>query len=61
MRHLEAGSENELYDLANDPDEKVNLWGQKQAKEIQSEMNQRLIDKMKQLKDPLTEQISAKI
>jgi uncharacterized sulfatase len=61
VRHLEAGSENELYDLANDPDEKVNLWGQKQAKEIQSEMNQRLIDKMKQLKDPLTEQISAKI
>ena len=61
VRHLEAGSENELYDLANDPDEKVNLWGQKQAKEIQSEMNQRLIDKMKQLKDPLTEQFSAKI
>lgn len=58
VRHLEAGSENELYDLANDPDEKQNLWGQPQFQEIQSELQIRLIEWMKQLKDPLTQAFS---
>ena len=60
VRHLEAGSENELYDLANDPDEKVNLWGQPQFKEIQSELLMRMIERMKQLKDPMIEAFSVK-
>lgn len=60
VRHLEAGSENELYDLSNDPDERVNLWGQLQFKEIQSELLMRMIERMKQLKDPKTEAFSVK-
>jgi len=43
----------ELYDLREDPDEKVNRWGEPEFVGIQSELSARLIERMAETVDPL--------
>lgn len=56
--HLELGGENELYDLKNDPGERVNLWNKPESVEIRSQLIDQLRNRMKRLEDPLAERIS---
>ena len=48
----------ELYDLATDPGENVNLWDSPDHRELKLELYERLADRMAFTVDPLPERLS---
>jgi arylsulfatase A-like enzyme len=42
----------ELYDLKNDPDQMTNVAGDPKYAAVQQELNQRLLDELRQTRDP---------
>jgi arylsulfatase len=51
-------NEGELYDLANDPNETVNLWNDSRCTALKAELLVRLSDRMAETVDPLPERIA---
>ena len=51
IRHYKVENKDELYDLKNDPGEKTNLINEKKHAEIIRELQTRMDDRMKELKD----------
>ena len=56
VRHYLANELDELYDLKNDPDEKRNLYRDPAHRETRAQLQQRLNERMKEIKDPLLAQ-----
>ncbi len=54
IRHYEAGGENELYHLKDDPGETRNLYGAEPEKQVQADLQRRLLEWMRSINDPLT-------
>jgi len=53
IRHYEAGGADEMYHLKDDPGENRNLFGADDQKQIQADLQRRLLDWMRSIDDPL--------
>ena len=54
VRHYHANELDELYDLKNDPGELTNLYKDARHREIRARLQQRLDERMKAIRDPIT-------
>ena len=55
VRHYHANELDELYDLKNDPGELKNLYKDASYRDVRARLQQRLDDRMKAIRDPITE------
>lgn len=53
VRHYRANGLDELYDLNNDPGERVNLYRDSRHREMRARLQQRLEERMKAIQDPM--------
>lgn len=57
VRHNEAPGDNELYHLKNDPGETRNQYGDPQSKQVQDDLQHRLLEWMRSIDDPLLREL----
>jgi arylsulfatase A-like enzyme len=55
VRYYHTNGLDELYDLKNDPGELTNLYKDAQHREVRAQLQQRLDDQMKAIRDPIAE------